>query len=225
MSPLLWQIRYFEPRDATRREREGLPDARLTAGLGLCFGAVMRILVAGASGVLGRATLPHLEGHDVVGLTRTPAKLNILHALGAEARVCDVYEYSDLLAVTEEARPQIVVNFLTDLAAGSEQRNNRIRREGAANVLQAATLVGATRLVVGSVAFRLAGDAARAVEQLEHETRRFPGEALILRFGRLWGPGTFHARRPEPPSVEIHKAGAEAARLITDARPGTYIVT
>jgi len=185
----------------------------------------MRILVAGASGVLGRATLPHLERYDVVGLTRTPDRLDLLHALGAEAHVCDVYDYPALLALTEGARPQIVVNFLTDLAGGSEQPNNRIRREGAANVLQAATAAGAGRLVVESVAFPLAGDTARAVEQLERETRQFPGEGLILRFGRLWGPGTFHERPPEPPSVEIGKAGAEAAQLITDARPGTYIVT
>lgn len=185
----------------------------------------MRILVAGASGVLGRATLPRLERHDVVGLTRTPVKLGLLHTLGAEARVCDVYDYSALLALTDEVRPQIMVNFLSDLAAGSEQANNRIRREGAANVLQAATAAGAARLVVASVAFALAANAARVVEQLERETRQFAGEGLILRFGRLWGPGTFHERPPEPPSVEIRKAGAEAARLITDARPGTYVVT
>jgi len=185
----------------------------------------MRILVAGASGVLGRATLPHLERHDVVGLTRTPDKLGLLHALGAEARVCDVYDYSALLLLTDDVQPQIVVNFLSDLAAGSERANNRIRRDGAANVLQAATAAGAARLVVASVAFPLSGDAAHAVEQLECEARQFPGEGLILRFGRLWGPGTFHARPPEPPSVEIRKAGAEAARLVTVAHPGTYVVT
>src|ERR1044072_8695027 len=103
----------------------------------------MRILVAGAGGVLGRATLPHLERHDVVGLTRTPDKLGLLHALGAEARVCDVYDYSALLLLTDDVQPQIVVNFLSDLAAGSERANNRIRREGAANVLQAGTAAGA----------------------------------------------------------------------------------
>jgi nucleoside-diphosphate-sugar epimerase len=44
----------------------------------------MRILVAGATGVLGRATLPHLKGRDVVGLTRSREKLPLLRALGAE---------------------------------------------------------------------------------------------------------------------------------------------
>jgi uncharacterized protein YbjT (DUF2867 family) len=43
----------------------------------------MRILVAGASGVVGRATLPHLTQHDVAGLTRSPEKLGSLRDLGA----------------------------------------------------------------------------------------------------------------------------------------------
>ena len=81
------------------------------------------------------------------------------------------------------------------------------------------------RLVVESVAFPLAGEAAKALEQLERSTRKFPGQALILRFGRLWGLETLHESAPEPPAVHIDKAGAEAARLILNAPPGTYIVT
>jgi nucleoside-diphosphate-sugar epimerase len=57
----------------------------------------LRILVAGATGVLGRATLPHLEGHEVVGLTRKREKLELLRALGVGGVVCDVYDYEELL--------------------------------------------------------------------------------------------------------------------------------
>jgi hypothetical protein len=35
---LLWQIRFFESRDAQRREHERLPDARLRLGLALVLG-------------------------------------------------------------------------------------------------------------------------------------------------------------------------------------------
>jgi hypothetical protein len=77
---------------------------------------------------------------------------------------------------------------------------------------------------IESVAFALKGDAAEAVEQLEESTREFPGDALILRFGRLWGPGTFYQALPQGPAVHIDKAGAEAARLLAQAPPGTYIV-
>lgn len=184
----------------------------------------MRILFAGASGVLGRATLPHLERHEVVGLTRSPAKVELVRSLGAEAVVCDVYDYPALLAVAERWRPEIVVNFLTDLAGRSAQANSRIRREGAANVHQAAAEAGVRRLVVESVAFPLEGDAQQAVEELEHATRQFHGEAVILRFGRLWGPDTFHARPPEPPSIAVDAAGAEAARLLVASPPGTYVL-
>jgi hypothetical protein len=185
----------------------------------------MRILVAGASGVLGRSTLPHLDRHEVIGLTRTGDKLQLLRDLGAEGIVCDVYDYPALALVTRRARPQIVVNFLTDLSARSDEANKRVRREGAANLLEATKAANAARLVVESVAFPLHGDAARALEQLEDSTHLFPGEALILRFGRFWGPETSHESPPEPPTIHIEKAGVEASKLITDAPPGTYVVT
>jgi putative NADH-flavin reductase len=185
----------------------------------------MRILFAGAGGVLGRATIPHLDDHDVVGLTRSREKLHLLHVIGAEGFVCDVYDRTALLHLVERVRPQIVVNFVTALAAGSASENDRVRREGATNLLDAATAADVRRLVVESVAFRLTGKSAEALEHLEQSARRFPGEALILRFGRLWGPGTAYEAPASAPTVHITKAGAEAARLLTHAPPGTYIVT
>jgi nucleoside-diphosphate-sugar epimerase len=191
----------------------------------LWFPSAVRILFAGASGVLGRATLPHLDRHDVVALTRSPEKLQLLRELGAEAALCDVYDAEALLHAAQRARPQAVVNFVTDLAEGSAAANNRARREGGANLLDAATAGGASRLVVESVAFALEDDAAQAVEELEQSARRFSGEALVLRFGRLWGPGTSYDTPLQPPTIHIEKAGAEAARLLTHAPPATYIVT
>jgi putative NADH-flavin reductase len=185
----------------------------------------VRILFAGATGVLGRATLPHLREHDVTGLTRSPQRLQLVHELGADAAVCDVYDYESLLALTLRVQPQTIVNFVTDLASRSAAANSRVRREGGENLLKAAMRVGATRFVVESVAFALEGDAGLAVEQLEQSAGEFAGDALILRFGRLWGPGTFYRASPHSPAVHVDKAGAEAARLLTHARPGTYVVT
>jgi nucleoside-diphosphate-sugar epimerase len=191
----------------------------------LWFPSAVRILFAGASGVLGRATLGHLDRHHVVALTRSPEKLQLLRELGAEAALCDVYDALALLRVAQRARPEAVVNFVTDLAEGSAASNNRARREGGANLLDAATASGASRLVVESVAFALEGDAAQAVEELEQSARRFSGEALVLRFGRLWGPGTSYTTPPQPPTIHVEKAGAEAARLLAQAPPATYVVT
>jgi hypothetical protein len=79
-------------------------------------------------------------------LTRTPEKLHI-RDLGAEGLVQDVYDHVTLLVVARRARPQIVVNLLTDLSADSEEANNRVRREGGANLLNAAEAANASRLV------------------------------------------------------------------------------
>lgn len=185
----------------------------------------MRILLAGATGVLGRSTLPHLRGHRVAGLTRSADKLPLLDGLGADGVVCDVYDRGALLGVAERVRPDAVVNFVTDLAGGSSEANARARRVGGPNLLAAAVAVGASRLVVESVAFPLEGEGAQAVDELERSTQTFAGEALLLRFGRLWGPDTFHQARPQPPAVHVDEAGARAAALIAAGAPGTYEIS
>jgi nucleoside-diphosphate-sugar epimerase len=182
-----------------------------------------RILFAGATGVLGRATLPHLEGHDVVGLTRARSRLELLRTLGAHGVVCDVYDYEELLRVAEETKPQIVVNFLTDLSSGVGEANDRIRREGGSNLVRASMSVEARRLVVESVSFRVEGSAGVALEEMERTASDFPLEVLILRFARLWGPDTWHSE-PSGDAIHVEEAGAQAARLLTSAPPGTYVI-
>jgi nucleoside-diphosphate-sugar epimerase len=184
----------------------------------------MRVLIAGATGVLGRATLPHLKGHDIVGLTRAREKLRLLRALGAEGVVCDVYDSEELLRVAQELRPQVVVNFVTDLSAGRGDANNRARREGGKNLVSAAEAAGSRRLILESVAFPLKRPAAEALEQMEQTALKSPLEVLILRFGRLWGPATWYQGPPQPPAIHIDEAGTRAADLITSGRPGTYVL-
>ncbi len=183
----------------------------------------VKILVVGASGVLGRALLPHLGGNDVVGTTRTPSKIALFQGLGAEGVACDVYEPGALRRVAIATRPDIVVNLLTDLGAGPGPANSRIRVEGGPVVVVAAVELGARRLVVESVAFELAGAGAAAVAALEHGAEASGLEAVVLRFGRLWGPGTWEPESaPEPPAVHIDEAGRRAAALILASPPGTY---
>jgi nucleoside-diphosphate-sugar epimerase len=185
----------------------------------------MRILFAGATGVLGRATLPHLHRHELAGLTRSEEKLDSLRALGAQPFLCDVYDFEALLRVAELFRPRIVANFLTALSSGSAEENSRVRREGGKNLLETAKAAATGRLVVESVAFELDGDAAAAVTELERSAQQFPGESVILRFGRLWGPGTYYESPARQPTIHIDRAGAEAARLLVHATPGTHLVT
>jgi uncharacterized protein YbjT (DUF2867 family) len=183
-----------------------------------------RIMVAGATGALGRATLPHLERHQVVGLTRSQKKLALLRALGVEGVVCDVYNREELVGVAKTVRPHIVVNFLTDLSSGNREANNRVRREGGANLVNAAVEGEACRLVVESVSFALERTAADAVEQMERTALNAPLDVLILRFARFWGPGTFYSEPPDSEAVHIEEAGARAAKLLTSAPPGAYVI-
>jgi len=186
---------------------------------------IVRILFAGATGVLGRATLPYLRDAEVVALTRSRGKLDLLSGLGAVGVVCDVYDWQELLRVTRDAEPSILVNFVTDLRERSRAANNRARREGGRNLLRAAQAIHAERLVVESVAFPLEGEAAPAVRELEDCARSFAGEAVIVRFGRLWGPDTFHETPPHPPAVHVDDAGAKAAALILRGAAGIHEVS
>ena len=137
--------------------------------------------------------------------------------------VCDVYDYKELLRVAEETKPQIVINFLTDLSSGVGEANNRVRREGSANLVRAARSVEARRLIVESVSFCVDGSAGVALEEMERTALDSSLEVLILRFARLWGPDTWHSE-PSRDSIHVEEAGAQAAKLLTSAPPGTYVI-
>jgi nucleoside-diphosphate-sugar epimerase len=184
----------------------------------------VRILIVGASGVLGRAALPHLGGHEVVGTTRAPEKRASLAALGARAELCDVYEPGALERVARACAPEIVVNFLTDLAGGVGPGNSRIRREGGPVVVAAARAAGAHRLVVESIGFGTGAASAAAVAALEAGALGSGLEALVLRFGRLWGPGTWSEVEAAPPAIHVAEAGRRAAALILAGAPGVHVV-
>jgi nucleoside-diphosphate-sugar epimerase len=184
----------------------------------------MRILIVGAAGVLGRHTLPHLRGHEVMGTTRTTAKLEVIAALGAQPSLVDVYDPGTLARVASAFAPDVAVNFLTDLAAGPGPGNARIRTEGGPIVSAAARASGARRLVVESIAFETPAASAAAVAALERDATASSLSCVILRFGRFWGPGTWDAQAPPPPAIFIADAGARAAELIVRGEAGVHVV-
>src|SRR4051812_7010714 len=77
----------------------------------------MKVLVAGATGVIGRPLVKQLHdaGHDVVGTTRSPARAEMLRALGAEPAIVDARDTEALRATVMEAEPEVVINQLTNL--------------------------------------------------------------------------------------------------------------
>jgi nucleoside-diphosphate-sugar epimerase len=181
---------------------------------------MMRILVAGATGVIGIRLVPLLvqAGHTVFGLTRTPAKRAAIEAQGAEPVVCDALDTDSLDAAVLAIAPDMIIDELTDLPddqARIQQKrpaHNRIRREGIRNLVAAAHASGTSRLLSQSIAWTLTGDAQAAVE--EHERRVLDAGGVLLRYGQFYGPGTFYPHeQPPPPAVHV----AEAARRTVDA--------
>ncbi|HZO96161.1 MAG TPA: NAD(P)H-binding protein [Gaiellaceae bacterium] len=173
----------------------------------------MRIFVAGASGVLGLRLVPLLvaAGHDVAGMTRTPGKADRLRELGAEPVVCDVYDASALRDAVVAFGPEAVVHELTDLpdeeARIPEQAgaNARMRREGTRNLVAAARAAGARRLLAQSIAWEPDREGAEAKADLERQVLEAGG--VVLRYGRLYGPGTYYEDTlPEPPRVHADEA-------------------
>jgi nucleoside-diphosphate-sugar epimerase len=180
----------------------------------------MRIFVSGATGVIGIRLLPLLVagGHRVAGMSRSPQKADRIRELGAEPVICDAFDASALEDAVVSFRPEAVLHELTDLpddaAAIPEFReaNARIRREGTRNLLAAARAAGAGRFLAQSVAWRLSGDAGAATEELERSVLASGG--VVLRYGRLYGPGTYYEQEPPPPP-RVHID--EAARRTVEA--------
>ena len=151
----------------------------------------MRILIAGASGVLGRALLPLLVGHNVVGTTRS--RPDVVRALGAEPIVLDAYDRPRVLEAVKAAEPEVVVDLLTDLQGRDFAANSRIRREATPILVEAAIAARVRRLVLESIDFDVAVEAAEARDEMERSALGSGLDVAIVRLGRLWGPGTWSA--------------------------------
>jgi nucleoside-diphosphate-sugar epimerase len=120
----------------------------------------MKVFVAGATGVLGRATVPRLiaAGHQVSGVARSPEKARQLRAQGAEAVEVDLFDLAQMR--TALAGCDAAVHMATHIPPMTKAWrtkawaiNDRLRREGTAVLTQAARHAGVSRLVKESVCF------------------------------------------------------------------------
>jgi hypothetical protein len=177
--------------------------------------AGLRVFLAGATGVIGARLVPLLiaGGHTVAGLTRSAEKAGPLRQSGAEPVVCDVFDAAALTAAVVAFAPDVVMHQLTDLPdraseiAAFAARNDRIRTEGTRNLIAAARAAGAGHFLAQSIAWRPAGR-AQGVE--EHERRVLDAEGVVVRYGQLYGPGTYYETEV-PPQPRIHVDAAARA--------------
>jgi 2-alkyl-3-oxoalkanoate reductase len=132
----------------------------------------MKVFVAGATGVLGRVLVPQLvaRGHEVVGMTKSASKQDLVRSLGAHPVVADALDPDAVAQAVASAEPEVIVHQLTALSGPMSMRDarhperfsgaimtNRLRTEGTDHLLAAGRAVGARRFVAQSFgAFRWA---------------------------------------------------------------------
>ncbi len=132
----------------------------------------MKIFVAGATGALGRQLVPQLaaRGHEVVGMTRSASKQDLVRSLGARPVLADALDPDAVARAVASAEPEVIVHQLTALSGPMSMREarhperslavtmtNRLRTEATDHLLAAGRAVGARRFVAQSFgAFRFA---------------------------------------------------------------------
>jgi len=165
----------------------------------------MKVFVAGATGVLGRALLPRLvaRGNEVVGMTRSASKQELVHTLGARPVVADALDPDAVAEAVASAEPEVIVHQLTALSGPMSLREarhpersvaftmtNRLRTEATDHLLAAGRAVGARRFVAQSFgAFqwaRTGGPVLTEADPIDLD----PPEAL-----RMALPGILHVER------------------------------
>src|SRR3954447_26766597 len=122
----------------------------------------MKVLVAGATGALGKQLVPRLvaNGHDVTGTTRSNAKRLMLRDLGARPVVLDGLDPDSVARGVAEAEPDVIVHQLTALSGALDLRHfdrtfaatNRLRTVGTDHLLAAGRALGVRRFVAQSFA-------------------------------------------------------------------------
>ena len=191
----------------------------------------MRIYFAGASGVIGGRLVPLLvaAGHTVGAMTRSAEKATRLASIGAEPIVCDVFDRPALTRSVRAFSPDLLLHELTDLPDDLESLpadsllNARIRSEGTRNLLDALEGLNSPKVVAQSVAWTMRpGAEADAVAELEKVVLAANG--VVLRYGLLYGPGTyFEADPPADPRVHIDVAVAPTLDAL-GAAPGIVTI-
>lgn len=123
----------------------------------------MRVLVAGATGAIGRPLIRTLKqhGHSVFCLVRSAESADSITEMGADAVTGDALDAASLHSAISRVHPDAVINELTSLPrhytpaemAAAAERDSRVRREGNVNLLAAMRDCGVRRYVLQSSGF------------------------------------------------------------------------
>lgn len=168
----------------------------------------MRILVVGATGVLGRQVVPRLleRGHTVRAIVRDPGRVPLFKRMGVETVMGDILDGESLKVAARGC--EAALHLATAIPRSGERDwslNDRIRREGTRNLLDAAALNDVRRYVQQSIAMLYNHDGQEIVTEsaplhpseviqsaadMEEMVRASALEWCILRGGLFYGAGT-----------------------------------
>jgi nucleoside-diphosphate-sugar epimerase len=168
-------------------------------------GDPMKVFVAGATGAIGTELLPQLAaaGHEVIGMTRAPAKTDALRALGARPVVADALDPDAVARAVAQTEPEVIVHQLTALRGEPGLREmrqpdrfaaptNRLRTEGTDHLLAAGRAVGIRRFIAQSI-------------------------VAIGTYARTGGPVKTEDDPPDRDLPAKGRSGADAFRYLEDA--------
>ncbi len=193
------------------------------------------------------------DGHAVTGTTRKMDRVAALQALGVAPAVVDVFDAEALRSAVVTAQPDVVVHQLTDLPPGldpklmpeARTRNARLRELGTKNLVEAAIAARAKCFIAQSIAFAYAPGSmpydetapldvaasdegaaitARAVASLERQILGGPFVGIVLRYGKLYGPGTGFDKPPKGGPLHVDAAADAARRAMRCERAGVFNV-
>ena len=191
------------------------------------------------------------KGHTVTGTTRRSAKTNLITSLGAKALILDAFDQMLVQQAVAAARPDVIIHQLTDLpdvadpakAAEMAEANARLRIDGTRHLMDAAKAVRVKRVIAQSIAWLYAdghephgegdrlnlkatGPLRRSLEgifALESAVTGTPGvEGVVLRYGRLYGPGTWTPKAQGRGPLHVEAAACAAALAVDRGKPGVY---
>jgi nucleoside-diphosphate-sugar epimerase len=168
----------------------------------------MRILIAGASGAIGRPLVRRLRAnrHEVFALARSPDSAPALKEIGAEPVFADARDAAAVKAAVGRIRPDAVINELTSLPRhyipaemrAAAKRDRKVRVEGNMNLLAALRGSGVRRYLLQSSGFWYAPGAGLAPESVPFISSASPGvEASARTYLEL------EARASATPGIEF----------------------
>jgi nucleoside-diphosphate-sugar epimerase len=151
----------------------------------------MRVLLAGATGAIGRPLIRGLKqyGHSVFGLVRSAESTPMLTEMGAEALIGDALDAVSVRAAIARIRPDAVINELTSMPRhytpaemkAAAERDNRVRRQGNVNLLAGMRESGVRRYVLQASGFWYAPGPGLADESSRLAVDASPGVAAGAR--------------------------------------------